>query len=164
MQRFLARTTRAKRLKVNKNKESNKRTKQIRIKDLQAKRIGYRDQRKSMLSIAMKNAEEDWTLGPLAPRRDVGLDAESYGTVTDEILRKAPPVLPWQRPLATWGEMRNVYKVNDTAVIIRGTDKGMVGTIVETFISSQTAILKDLRMVYTLTTASRDYHADSYFV
>jgi hypothetical protein len=112
--------------------------------------VEFKEQMSLVTFRASKIANEDWALGPLAPRRDVGKDGEHYGTMSDEMLRGAPPALPWQLPRRNWGERRNVYRVGDHAVVIRGKDKGSVAEIIQTDERSQTAVLLETRMARIL--------------
>ena len=101
MQRFLARTARTKRIKESKIRRSAAINNSMKAKDIQAQRVYHKRQMALLSFRAIKIADEDWALGPLAPRRDVGKAAEQYGTMDEQLLRQAPPTFSWQRPLAS---------------------------------------------------------------
>ena len=81
----------------------------------------------------IKNARiarrEDWELGPLAPRRDVGLNKDTYGTINSMSLRG--PSLTLQQRLEKnpeGGRYANIV-VGDRVVLLEGRDKGKIGKI-----------------------------------
>jgi large subunit ribosomal protein L24 len=86
---------------------------------------------------------EDWLLGPLAPRRDIGLKND-LGVLPREIANHVQLVKLAAKKLAEKarrGEPRNVFQVGDRAVVIRGIGKGIVGKISEIHWEDQTAAL-----------------------
>ncbi len=74
----------------------------------------------------LKNARlarrEDWQLGPLAPKRDVGAQADTYGTLDTRILRA--PELPTEKRTKHWAIV-----AGDRVVIMEGKDKGKIGVV-----------------------------------
>lgn len=86
-----------------------------------------------------KNRKEDYDLGPLAPRRDIGKDAETYGTV-DSIRFQRVTVPKWKR---RWCG----FEVGDRVVLLKGRDKGKIGVVDEKDEESETVRVKDLNMV-----------------
>lgn len=71
---------------------------------------------------ARRNRKEDWEAGLLAPRRDVGDKAITYGAV-DIYNMQAPDKDPEDRP--KWFHIREA----DRVVVIRGRDKGKIGSV-----------------------------------
>jgi len=122
MQKVLRRTALAERqalcrAKVRKSKyDSEKRT-----LDLQEAIVHRR-----LINQNLKNARitrrEDWQLGPLAPKRDVGAQKDTYGTSNSRMLRGLD--LPESERTKTW-----VLAEEDRVVILEGRDKGRIGVV-----------------------------------
>ncbi|OBT53651.1 hypothetical protein VE04_06102 [Pseudogymnoascus sp. 24MN13] len=81
----------------------------------------------------IKNARsarrEDYDLGPLAPRRDVGLKKETYGTIQTNRLNG--PKLTMEERLAvnpSGGRFANIV-AGDRVVVLEGKDKGRIGKV-----------------------------------
>lgn len=113
----LAERQAARRAKVRKSKfESEKR-----VLDLQDAIL----RRRSVLQ-TLKDARiarrEDWKLGPLAPRRDVGAQRDTYGTTDTRLLRG--PELPKSEQTKYWPIV-----AGDRVVLVEGRDKGKIGTV-----------------------------------
>ena len=91
---------------------------------------------------------EDWELGPLAPKRDVGDKAETYGTVNT--LRSKGPVLTkkarWDQRLYIGGKYPTIV-VGDRVAIMEGRDKGKIGMVVEMDFSRGECKVEGLNMV-----------------
>lgn len=79
---------------------------------------------------AKLNRREDWELGPLAPKRDVGDSKEIYGTVHQQWMRGR--LLPYEDRMealkTVGGRYLNIVK-NDRVVLLEGRDKGKIGKI-----------------------------------
>jgi large subunit ribosomal protein L24 len=103
------------------------------------------------------NRREDWELGPLAPRRDVGTMKDAYATVDGQRLRG--PVLPLKEREAimkAWGGGWGNWKTDhlniaegDRMVVLEGRDKGKIGTITAIDIERCEVTLEGLNMVRT---------------
>lgn len=65
---------------------------------------------------------EDWQLGQLAPRRDVGAQRDTYGTTDTRLLRG--PELPKSEQTRFWPIV-----AGDRVVIVEGRDKGNIGRV-----------------------------------
>ncbi|MCJ1368133.1 hypothetical protein MMC16_007274 [Acarospora aff. strigata] len=65
---------------------------------------------------------EDWQLGPLAPRRDVGAQKDTYGTADTRTLRGKE--VPKQERMRFWPIM-----VGDRVVVMEGREKGKIGMV-----------------------------------
>jgi large subunit ribosomal protein L24 len=118
-------------------------------------RTTFEASRRKVLKDAKQMAEEDWKLGLLAPRRDVGRVANTFGSL-DQMDSTPPPALPqyrrWQaamgkREASGKGWFGNQFYVNDRVVVIEGREKGKIGVISEVNKRNQTVKLKDMNMV-----------------
>ena len=89
---------------------------------------------------ARKNRRIDWEAGPLAPRRDVGDKAKTYGTVSMYDLH-----LPDRNPedRLRW----DMFKPGDRVVITKGRDRGRIGSIGEVNKAKAAAVVKDLNVL-----------------
>jgi large subunit ribosomal protein L24 len=90
----------------------------------------YKKESSTALKTARLNRREDWELGPLAPKRDVGDKKDTYGTVSTQMMRG--PILEQHNRKkareAIGGEFMNIVK-GDRVVLLEGRDKGKIGTI-----------------------------------
>ena len=100
------------------------------------------------LQAAQLARREDWELGPLAPRRDVGDDKDTYGTVDQSQLRfpkihrsKIDEVLK-----NVGGRYLNLAK-GDRVVLLEGGDKGKIGKIIDIDASRGMCKVEGLNMV-----------------
>ncbi|KAI9688489.1 MAG: hypothetical protein M1822_001438 [Bathelium mastoideum] len=122
MQRVLGRTASAKRQAARRlAKERLKKFKVERYEELLANHA-MSSTRATMRREARMRQNEDWQLGPLAPRRDVGQAAESYGTTNTTFMR--PPNVPERHRLKHW-----LVREGDRVVIIKGRDQGKIGDV-----------------------------------
>ncbi|KAH9810104.1 ribosomal protein YmL40, mitochondrial [Teratosphaeria destructans] len=89
---------------------------------------------------ARQNRREDWELGALAPRRDVGKEAASYGAVEmwDFYI---PDVDPKKR--LKWYPIR----AGDRAVVVKGRDRGRISVVQSIDEEKCGVTLKTLNMV-----------------
>ena len=74
------------------------------------------------IKAARKALREDWELGPLAPRRDVGALKDTYGTMDPRRLHPSAPE-PSKKL-----EYHNIVE-GDRVVFIRGREKGKIGVV-----------------------------------
>lgn len=95
-----------------------------------------------------RDRREDWELGPLAPRRDVGDMKNHYGALPGtrldgyEIMTKAER----EKRLAPWG-WRVALREGDRVVVINGRDKGSIGKVKEVDEKKLEAQVEGLNMV-----------------
>lgn len=81
--------------------------------------------RKELLYSARQALREDWQLGPLAPRRDVGDNAKTYGTVPIRVVQAVDnPLGKWKK----WG-----IRVGDRVCVTGDPerDRGKIGVVGE---------------------------------
>jgi large subunit ribosomal protein L24 len=120
------------------------------------------------LIAARKARREDWELGPLAPRRDVGDQALKYGTAhgsqlqsyihpsklhLDWKMRHLPPgkrmeKLGWKSVGARkWEKLGNLFYENDKVAVVRGSQAGKMAVVKEAFEEEEMLILKGVNLV-----------------
>jgi large subunit ribosomal protein L24 len=80
---------------------------------------------------AKRAHKESWELGPLAPRRDVGKNKETYGALDSQNiqgprLRRAEA----EEILEVWGGRFLNIREGDRVVILEGRDKGKIGPVI----------------------------------
>ncbi|KAL2355534.1 hypothetical protein BJ546DRAFT_875252 [Cryomyces antarcticus] len=122
MQKVLQRTAMAKRqaarralLRTQKEEADTARTKTM-------EHIQSLKEQSRVVKEARKNRREDWELGPLAPRRDVGENKQYYGTVDHKTLRGAE--IPKKKRMELWTIVEG-----DRVVLLTGRDKGKIGEV-----------------------------------
>jgi large subunit ribosomal protein L24 len=104
----------------------------------------------SLLKQVRKDRREDWELGPLAPRRDVGDKKDTYGTVSSQRLQG--PILEHKdvdealEPFG--GRYLNIVK-GDRVVLLEGRDKGKIGKITNVNTKRVECTVEGLNMVCT---------------
>ena len=113
------------------------------------------------LKAAQLARREDWELGPLAPRRDVGGDKDAYGTVDQSQLRF--PKLHYSKKdevlKNVGGRYLNIVK-GDRVVLLEGRDKGKIGKIVDVDASRGMCKVEGLNMVCHSSNSLWDPSAD----
>src|SRR5215469_7881088 len=123
------------------------------------------------LVAARKARREDWELGPLAPRREVGDQALKYGTINgnqlqtfvhpsklhlDWKMRHLPPgkrmeKLGWKSVGAReWEKLGNLFYENDRVAVVRGPQAGKIAIVDKTFEEEEMLKLKDMNLVRSL--------------
>jgi large subunit ribosomal protein L24 len=114
------RERRKEKAEAKKDKEDDKKTYEVAGVYKRAMRQPARDAHKAM--------KEDWHLGPLAPRRDVGEKAGKLGTV-DMGLHELHNLTKTQREQVKERMGDNVFRVHDRVVVLTGRDRGKIGQI-----------------------------------
>jgi large subunit ribosomal protein L24 len=113
---------------------------------MQQELITSRRSQRSMEKNARIEHREDWFLGPLAPRRDVGVPKRDLGVVPEDSIRQSKVgklALKEIMKKARRGESRNVFMAKDRVVIIRGQGLGLIGAVSSINWKEQTALLKE---------------------
>ena len=122
MQRVLGRTAAAKRQAARRlAKQRAKKFKDDKLDRIDACRQ-YAKAQSGVLKEARLRRKEDWELGPIAPKRDVGDAAESYGT-TDTRLVQLPTLMKKDR------KRTQLIGEGDRVVIVKGRDQGKIGKV-----------------------------------
>ena len=120
-----------------------------------AKAIRIHEQRQINASIrtdiyaARTARREDWLLGPLAPRRDVGDHKETYGTVESVRLRAVEQAKGAEK----WYGIRE----GDRVCVVQGSrDKGKIGRVREVRVRSGECVIEGVnRVSFTITLCYR---------
>ncbi|KAG4438407.1 hypothetical protein IFR05_006113 [Cadophora sp. M221] len=91
---------------------------------------------------------EDYEMGPLAPRRDVGDLKDTYGTVNSNRMRGRPlhGKEKWDILNFWGGKFLNIVK-GDRVVILEGRDKGKIGTLTDIDIKRAECRVEGLNMM-----------------
>ena len=112
---------------------------------------------------ARKNLREDYELGPLRPNRAVGADAEKYGVLSIEQLRRTPIPLETHKrrneariargldpiyPLVAGDKKFFPIAVDDRVMIMKGREKGKIGKVQDVIDNTHEIVIKDLNMVH----------------
>lgn len=111
---------------------------------------------------ALRNAKEDWKLGPLRPNRAVGEGAEKYGARTDTQIQK--PEIPariqknrnefrqkkgleLEYPLVVDDKKYFPIVRDDRVVVLKGRDKGKIGVVEDIMERTHEVVVKGINMV-----------------
>lgn len=103
-----------------KEKAEDKRTHEI----AQIYRKAYRQPARD----ALKAAKEDYELGPLAPKRDVGDRAGKLGTI-EMGMHQLHELTKTQKEDVKVRMGDNLFRVHDRVVVLTGRERGQIGTI-----------------------------------
>jgi len=111
-----------------------------------------REQETKDIKNARHNRREDYELGPLAPRRDVGDAKETYGTLQGNRVRGQPidhrrieEVLKSVGYDSKWKIVN--FVVGDRVVMLEGPDKGKIGLISNIDVPKGECSVEGLNMV-----------------
>lgn len=122
MQKVLRRTALAERQALRRRKiRRSKYASEKQVLDLQEAIVHKRSILQS-LKDARITRREDWQLGPLAPKRDVGTKKDTYGTSDTRKLRGLE--LPESERVKNWP-----IAAGDRVVLVEGRDKGKIGVV-----------------------------------
>ncbi|KAJ5625947.1 hypothetical protein N7510_002256 [Penicillium lagena] len=122
MQRVIQRTTAARKQAQQKILKNSKKP------DPETKRQQFRAQVEYNKALAqqkkdaVKNRREDWIKGPLAPKRDSGLEVFSYGGVSPQLVQ--PPPLPKHKR-----RKHVLFAPGDRVCVVNGKEKGKISEI-----------------------------------
>jgi len=135
----------ARRLARKKDKSSREAAKSSREQYLVARRMEVKDVKAATIA-----RREDWEMGPLAPKRDVGLKKDTYGAIDSQRLR-GRVWTPARRKelLKPWGGEKwlNIAK-GDRVVMLEGREKGRIGEITNIDLERCQVTLKGMNMVH----------------
>lgn len=108
---------------------------------LRREAVDYNRQKARLIKASKIARREDWELGPLAPRRDVGLSGETYGTLPSKQLKPTNKMRDERR---NWG-----IHVGDR-VCVTGTEqreRGKIGKVIKVDNRSQTCVVGGVNVV-----------------
>lgn len=93
----------------------------------------------SLIVDARKARNEDWALGPLAPRRDVGDQADSYGTI---------PIFNFSLPDKNPNRRPKWFHISegDRVVVVNGREKGKIGVVNDLNKDKVSVQIRDINM------------------
>lgn len=103
-------------------------------------KIAHGDVRALRLA-AIKARHEDWELGPLAPRRDIGSKKDTYGAVPFRVIERV------DKPEGTWKDWG--IRQGDRVVVVgkKERDRGRIGTVTEVSQKSETVTVEGINTV-----------------
>lgn len=111
---------------------------------------------------AKRNLREDYELGPLRPNRAVGPEAEKYGALGIEQLRRPPiAVETWKRtneareakglepkyPLVVDDKKYFPIAVDDRVMVMKGREQGKIGVVQEVLAESHDVLIEGINKV-----------------
>lgn len=139
---FLAEKQAARRLAKRKDKADREQRKTRREQERFVRRSETGD-----IKLARQVRREDYELGPLAPRRDVGMNKETYGTIHTNRMRGEILTMEERMKLnPSGGKFSNIVE-GDRVVLLEGTDKGRIGKVISLDRSRQEVTIEGLNMV-----------------
>lgn len=99
------------------------------------------------IKLARQVRREDYELGPLAPKRDVGAKKDTYGTIHTNRIRGEELTMEERLRLNPSGGKYSNIVVNDRVVLLEGRDKGRIGKVVSIDRARQEITVEGLNMV-----------------
>ncbi|KAL8947614.1 MAG: hypothetical protein Q9222_006122, partial [Ikaeria aurantiellina] len=140
MQKLLKRTAQVHRQAARRQRAARSKNASDTRKLLRQQQGLYARNRRDLLVSAREAQKEDWILGPLAPRRDVGDRAETYGTVP---LRMVESVEKMDGKWKKWG----IREGDRVCIVGKGErDKGKIGVVREVREKAETCKVQGLNM------------------
>ncbi|KAL8886035.1 MAG: hypothetical protein Q9192_006545 [Flavoplaca navasiana] len=141
MQKLLKRTSQvqkqaARRQRITRSKNTSD------TRKLQHNQLKVHNQAKREVFVSARQAQrEDWHLGPLAPRRDVGDNAETYGTVP---IRLIESVEKMDGKWKNWG-----IREGDRVCIVgqKERDKGKIGVVRDVREKAESCKVRGINMI-----------------
>ena len=136
-----------KRVALAKNQAKRRATKEKGVELSIEKKIVHRQEtslysfRREDIRAARSARREDWVLGPLAPRRDVGNKKDTYGAMDSRLLRGV------EKPDGYWKDWCIVE--GDRVVVIENghRDKGKIGKVTSVSEKAEECIVNGLNQV-----------------
>jgi large subunit ribosomal protein L24 len=136
LENLLARNAYARQRRGKKHKEAEHKELMAEVRNDRQREARSNQVRGIVYKTAREQRHEDWEMGPLAPKRDVGQDwGPEYATVSGAYLE--PPAMEHLEALTRirnkgkevqQGPWRK-YEIYDRVVVIRGREMGKIGTI-----------------------------------
>lgn len=110
----------------------------------------------TQIKLAKLVRRENWELGPLAPKRDVGSAKDTYGTIGSQ--RSRGQELAYNNRIemlkSVGGRYLTIVK-GDRVVLLEGRDKGKIGTVAQTDAARGEVTVDGLNMVSALYSSRR---------
>lgn len=141
MQKILRRTAKAEAQYARRvRRQRSKETTDDRWIQIRQQKIAHGDVRALRLA-AIKARHEDWALGPVAPRRDVGTQKDTYGAVPFRVIETV------DKPEGTWKDWG--IRQGDRVVVVgkKERDRGRIGTVREVSQKSETVTVEGINTV-----------------
>ncbi|KAF2210437.1 hypothetical protein CERZMDRAFT_118221 [Cercospora zeae-maydis SCOH1-5] len=142
MQRVVERVRRAERTLSNKKAKAAEHQRRSEAWQRNQTRVQMAKSHTARLREARKNRVIDWEAGALAPRRDVGDQAKTYGS-----LSLFEWNLPERDPERRLPRDKWPFRVGDRVVITRGRDQGKIGSITEVDEEADAVRVNGLNMI-----------------
>ena len=148
MQKVIRRTIFAEKQAARRNARKKERSTKLWLYEARQEASFTRGHEVKQLKAAQTARREDYELGPLAPRRDVGNDKESYGTLNQYQLRlnRVDRERREEALKSVGGRFLNIVK-GDRVVLLEGKDKGKIGKISEVDLDRLACKVEGLNMV-----------------
>ncbi|KAL4808526.1 hypothetical protein BDV18DRAFT_135191 [Aspergillus unguis] len=140
MQKVIRRTALARNQAQRKVIRANKAAEREELNDTLRQRFAYNRLELDNIRAERLRRREDWMRGPLAPQRDAGLEAKSFGALSPQAMN--PPKVP--------KHLRKQYinfAPGDRVCIMKGRDKGKIDVVVRVDSENETLTLKESNMV-----------------
>lgn len=140
MQKVIQRTATARKQAQKKLYRAKKEEKLLERKDNIRTRKEYGKALIDTAKAARQARWEDWAKGPLAPKRDSGLQAATFGALDPAVMH--PPKIPKHQ------RRRHIlFAPGDRVCIIKGRDKGRISDIEQVNEETETVLIKNLNVV-----------------
>lgn len=140
MQKIIRRTALARNQSQRKAIRAAKDAEREEFKDALRQRFAFNRIEIDNIRAERQRRREDWMRGPLAPKRDAGLEGKTFGALSPQAMN--PPVIP--------KHLRRKYiniAAGDRVCIMKGKDKGKIGEVIRVDPNNETVLVKDLNMV-----------------
>jgi large subunit ribosomal protein L24 len=179
MQRILRINVRSRNQALKAQRKAIKKAEKKDWADYDERRLMNEQERNKLIKAEKKARHEDWLLGPLAPKRDVGLKQKVYGTVNGALTvgpvfprsaRKGPKSRGWdlvggegrQKEWKGFGNEGNIVE-GDRVVVVKGRPDvmGQIGTVKEVKMDSKEVFVEGLNQVcFSVLTKDRSSKCD----
>lgn len=149
MQALLKRTQMAERQAARRLMKRKEKTTRMEGRERRRQEQFVRNQELSDVKAAQIARREDYELGPLAPKRDVGKAKDTYGTIHTNRMRGQELTPKQRKEINPEGWKHSNIVVNDRVVLMDGHDKGKIGKVIELDTKRQEVTVEGLNMVST---------------
>ncbi|KAI1281815.1 hypothetical protein F5Y07DRAFT_271091 [Xylaria sp. FL0933] len=153
MQKILRRVATAERVAAKRKKARDLKFYKKGKKELDQQRNFQVNQAREEVEAAKQTIRDDWAMGPLAPRTDVGEWHDAFGAIRDTRMSSGNPFpLALRNARCQWagGAYYLNLAVGDRVVLLDGPDKGRIGQIQNINHETAEATIKDLNKANVL--------------